>query len=299
MMPSKVVPLKEMSMVELVSKGHNGCPGCGMCISIRQALKGLGKNTVLAIPAGCVPVVAGGPLPLAGLSVPTILCSFEATGAFIAGVEAALDFKGRKKDVNVVGYAGDGGTADIGIQALSGAFERGHDIIYICYDNEAYMNTGIQRSGTTPYGAWTTTTPVGSLRHFKRERKKDMPQIIAAHNLRFVATASIAFPGDFIGKIKRAIELGGPAYIQVHSPCPVGWRFPPDKTIEIARLAVQSGMWRLFEIEDGQYRLTLKVAKRKPIDEYLKPQGRFRHLTPQDIEEIQKEVDKLWEAQPA
>ena len=292
-MPSKPISIKDFPKDEFMVKGHTACPGCGMAIAVRQALKILGKNTVLAIPAGCI---AGGsttgPFPLSGFALPTVYCSFDETAAFLAGIETALKVKGLKEKFNVVGIAGDGGTADIGLQCLSGAVERGHKIIYICYDNEAYMNTGIQRSGTTPYGAWTTTTPVGSLRMFKQEPKKDMPQIMIAHKIPYVATASPAFPSDLAGKIKRAMEIGGPAYIHIHTPCPTGWRFPPEKTIEVARLAVLSGMWILYEVENGVFKLNVKISKRKPVKEYLSIQGRFRHLTAEDLEKIQKEVDE-------
>jgi pyruvate ferredoxin oxidoreductase beta subunit len=209
-------------------------------------------------------------------------------------VESALAAKGLNDGMNVVGIAGDGGTADVGIQALSGAFERGHRIIYLCYDNETYMNTGIQRSGTTPYGASTATTPVGKTRAFKKQDKKDIPRIVAAHRVPYVATASIAYPFDYMGKIRRAVELGGSAYIQVHSPCPTGWDFPSDRTVEVAKLAVLTGIWQLYEIEDGRFRLTMRPGKRRPVVDYLSVQGRFQHLSPEEIDEIQKSVVSTW-----
>jgi len=292
-MTSKPVPLKDIPKEEFLVRGHSACPGCGMAVAVRQALKALGKNTVLAIPAGCISGgMTTGPFPLSGFALTTIYCSFDGTAAFLSGMEAALKAKGLKEKINVVGIAGDGGTADIGLQCLSGAFERGHRIVYICYDNEAYMNTGVQRSGTTPYGAWTTTTPVGSLRRFKLEMKKDMPRIMAAHNAAYVATASIAFPSDLFGKIRRAAEVDGPSYVHIHTPCPTGWRFPAEKTVEVARLAVMCGMWQLYEVEGGQLRLTVKVAKRRPVKDYVGVQGRFRHLTSGDLERIQGEVDR-------
>jgi pyruvate ferredoxin oxidoreductase beta subunit len=293
-MPSKLLSIKEVSRDELLNSGHSACAGCGMVIAVRQALKVFGKNTVVVTPAGCLPAVACGPFGLASFGVPTITCAFEAAGAFLSGIESTLTLKGMKDGINVVGIAGDGGTADIGIQALSGAFERGHSIIYLCYDNEAYQNTGNQRSGSTPYGASTSTTPVGKVRTFKRQQKKDMPRIMAAHGIPYVATASIAYPLDYMGKVRRAVELQGPAYIQVHSPCPTGWNFPSDKTVEIARLAVLTGLWRLYEIEDGQFRMTVKVARRRPVVDYLKLQRRFGHLSPEDTDEIQRSVDDAW-----
>jgi Pyruvate:ferredoxin oxidoreductase and related 2-oxoacid:ferredoxin oxidoreductases, beta subunit len=195
-----------------------------------------------------------------------------------------------------VGWAGDGGTVDIGIQALSGAAERGANFIYICYDNEAYGNTGLQRSGATPYGAWTTTTPTG-----KKERKKNMPFIMAAHRIPYVATACPSYPIDFINKLRKAKELKGTKYIHVLTPCPTGWRYDTSKTVEIGRLAVQTGMWALYEIENGKFRLNppsdrlIDKSKRKPVKEYLSMQERFRHLTEGDIEKIQKWVDEDWE----
>lgn len=293
-MPSKLLSIKEISRDEFLVSGHSACAGCGMAIAVRQALKVFGKNTVVVIPSSCLQAVAGSPFPFSSFSVPTINCAFEATGAFLSGIESALTARGLKDGINVVGIAGDGGTADIGIQALSGAFERGHRIICLCYDNEAYMNTGNQRSGTTPYGSSTSTTPVGTTRSFKKQQKKDMPKIMAAHGIPYVATASIAYPFDYMGKVRRAVELQGPAYMQVHAPCPTGWNYPTDKTVEIARLAVLTGLWQLYEIEDGQFRMTVKVAKRRPVVDYLKMQRRFLDLSPEDTDEIQRSVDNAW-----
>ncbi|MEM3090154.1 MAG: thiamine pyrophosphate-dependent enzyme, partial [Candidatus Bathyarchaeia archaeon] len=220
---------------------------------------------------------------------------FEATGATCSGIAAALKIRGLE-DVTVVGWAGDGGTVDIGIQALSGAAERETNFIYICYDNEAYGNTGLQRSGATPYGAWTTTTPTG-----KKERKKNMPLIMAAHRIPYVATSCPSYPVDFVSKLKKAREIKGTKYIHVLAPCPTGWRYDPSKTIEIGRLAVQTGIWALYEIENGDFRLNspsdrlIDKSKRKPVKEYLAMQDRFRHLTEADIEKIQRWVDEDWE----
>jgi pyruvate ferredoxin oxidoreductase beta subunit len=199
-------------------------------------------------------------------------------------------------DITVVGWAGDGGTVDIGLQALSGAAERETNFIYICYDNEAYGNTGLQRSGATPYGAWTTTTPTG-----KKERKKNMPLIMAAHKIPYVATACPSYPVDFVNKLRKAKEIKGTKYIHVLAPCPTGWRYDTSKTVEIGRLAVQTGIWVLYEIENGRFRLNppsdrlIDKSKRKPVKEYLAMQDRFRHLTEADIEKIQTWVDEDWE----
>ena len=229
------------------------------------------------------------------MGVPLLNIAFAASAAAAAGIAGALDYKG-DKETTVLVWAGDGGTADIGIQALSGAAERGDNIIYICYDNEAYMNTGIQRSGATPYGAWTTTTWTG-----KKEFKKDVPMIMAAHGIPYVATASAAFPLDFYDKIRKAKKYRGLKYIHYHSPCPPGWRIPDSKSIEAARLAVQTGMWILYEIEKGEFKLSpqsrpyLNKARRKPVEVYLKMQGRFSKLGPEEIKRVQEWVDRRWE----
>ena len=289
-----MVTIKELPKEEYLLKGNPACAGCGSAISLRLLFKALGSRIIMIVPACCTTVIQG-PYPYAAFNVPMLNMVFEATGAAASGVVAALRRRGIK-DVTVVGWAGDGGTVDIGLQALSGAAERGTDFIYICYDNEAYGNTGMQRSGATPFGAWTTTTPTG-----KREHKKNMPLIMAAHGIPYVATAIPSYPLDFIRKLRKAKEIKGTKYIHILSPCPVGWRFPHNKTIEIGRLAVQTGMWALFEIENGKFKLNppssglLNKEKRKPVREYLKLQGRFRHLTDQDITEIQRWVDETWE----
>lgn len=283
--------LKKLSKDEYLLKGHIACAGCGPAISIRLMFKALGNKVILIIPACCSSVIPG-PYPHTSFAVPVQNVIFEATGAAASGVVAAL----RKKNINdvtVVGWAGDGGTFDIGIQALSGAAERGTNFIYICYDNEAYGNTGVQRSGATPYGAWTTTTPTG-----KKQRKKDMPFIMAAHRIPYVATVCPSYPLDFIKKIRKAKEIQGTKFIHILAPCPTGWRYDTSKTVEIGRLAVQTGMWALFEIEDGKFKLNppsdriVEKGTRKPIEKYLSLQGRFRNLTSDDIKRIEKWVDE-------
>ncbi|MDH7606323.1 MAG: pyruvate synthase subunit PorB [Candidatus Bathyarchaeota archaeon] len=289
-----MVSIKELPREEYLLKGHAACAGCGPSIALRLLFKALGNKVFLVVPACCTTVIQG-PYPYTSFAVPLQNMLFEATGATASGIAAALRIRGLE-DITVVGWAGDGGTVDIGIQALSGAAERETNFIYICYDNEAYGNTGLQRSGATPYGAWTTTTPTG-----KKERKKNMPFIMAAHKIPYVATACPSYPTDFVNKLRKAKEIKGTKYIHVLAPCPTGWRYDSSKTVEIGRLAVQTGIWALYEIENGKFRLNfpsdrlVDKAKRKPIKEYLSMQERFRHLTEAEIEKIQMWIDEDWE----
>jgi len=289
-----MVSIKELSKEEYLLKGHIACAGCGPAIALRLLFKALGNKVMLVVPACCSSVIPG-PYPFTSFAVPVQNILFEATGATASGIVAALRQR-EIKDVTVVGWAGDGGTFDIGIQALSGAAERETDFIYICYDNEAYGNTGVQRSGATPYGAWTTTTPTG-----KKERKKDMAFIMAAHRIPYVATACPSYPIDFIKKIRKAKEIEGTKFIHILAPCPTGWRYDTSKTVEMGRLAVRTGMWTLFEIEHGKFELNspsdklIDKTKRKPVREYLSLQDRFRKLTEVDIEKVQRWVDEDWE----
>jgi len=277
---------------EYMNPGHVGCLGCGACHAMRYTLKALGPKTIVSIPACCWAVMPG-PFPAKCLEVPLLNTAFETTGASISGIKAALEAKGID-DVTVVGFAGDGGTADIGIQALSGMVERGTDVIYIMYDNEAYMNTGIQRSSSTPTGAWTTTTPVGNTGDWKKQPKKDMMEIMVAHEIPYAAAVSVGYPEDMIKKLRKAQSIRGPKFIQVYAPCPTGWRMQPDKTIEICRLAVSTGAYPLYEVENGVYTITRKPAKLKPVMDYLKLQGRFRHLPQNELDAIQANVTKKW-----
>lgn len=289
-----MVTMKELPKEEYLLKGHAACAGCGPAASLRMLFKALGNKVFLVVPACCTTVIQG-PYPFTSFGVPLQNILFESTGAAASGVVAAL--RQRKiNDVTVVGWAGDGGTADIGIQALSGAAERGTNFIYICYDNEAYGNTGMQRSGLTPYGAWTTTTPSG-----KRERKKDMPMIMAAHKIPYVATACTAFPLDFVNKVRKAKDIQGTKYLHLLAPCPTGWRCDTSKTIEMGRLAVQTGLFVLYEVENGKFKLNppsdrlVDKSKRKPVKEYFAGQGRFRGLSDQDVAKIEKWVDEDWD----
>ncbi|HIH62154.1 MAG TPA: pyruvate synthase subunit beta [Methanobacteriales archaeon] len=281
----------EIPKEELLAPGHRGCAGCGASLGVRLALKVLGKNTIAVSSTGCLEVITT-PYPETAWEIPWIHVAFENAAAVASGIERALKAKG-KTDTTVVAFAGDGGTADIGMQALSGAMERGHNIIYICYDNEAYMNTGIQRSGATPYGASTTTSPPGKKSFGEDRPKKNMPFIMAAHGVPYVATASISYPEDFMKKVKKAKETEGPAYIHLHQPCTTGWGFDPSKTIEIGRLAVETGAWLLYEIEEGEFRITYRPIQRKPVTEYLDAQRRFKHLKEQEKAKIQEYIDNI------
>ena len=273
---------------ELMSPGHLACQGCGATMAMRYVLKALGLKTIVCIPACCWAVIDG-PFPHSSLSVPIFHCAFETAASTAAGVKAGLEITG-DTETTVMAWAGDGGTFDIGLQALSGAAERNDDIIYVCYDNEAYMNTGIQRSSATPYGAWTTTTPV---KHFKNRPKKDIDAIMAAHRIPYLATASVAYPEDMFKKAKKAKETKGTRFLHIYAPCPSGWKSRPEDTVKLARLAVQTGIFPLYEIEDGERTtISIKVKERKPINDYLRLQGRFRHLKEQDIADMQAEVDR-------
>jgi len=283
----------EIPEEEFLAPGHRGCAGCGATIGVRLALKALGKNTVAISATGCLEVITT-PFPETAWEIPWIHVAFENAGAVASGVERALKSQG-KTDTNIVAFGGDGGTVDIGMQSLSGAMERGHNFIYICYDNEAYMNTGIQRSASTPYGASTTTSPHGKNSFGENRPKKNMPLIIAAHGVPYVATASIAYPEDFIKKVKKAAEIDGPAYIHLNQPCTTGWGYDPSKTIELGRLGVETGVWVLYEIVDGQFKVTYKPQVKKPVEEYLNAQKRFKHLSDVSKEKIQEFVNKQCE----
>ncbi len=274
---------------EYMSPGHLACPGCGERIALRHALKVLGEKTVLVIPA-CCSGVCDGPFPYSSARVPLLHMAFEAAAAAATGVRAALDMQG-DEETTVVAWAGDGGTFDIGLQALSGAVERNENFIYVCYDNEAYMNTGIQRSSATPMGAWTMTTPRGSP---KSEPKKNLIEIMAAHSIPYAATASIAFPEDLMRKVSRAKEIKGTKVIHILAPCPTGWRSSPDMSVKVARLAVQTKVFPLYEVEGGEFYTVNYMPPEVPVSAYLSLQGRFSHLSAADVSNIQARVDKGW-----
>ena len=280
---------------EFLAQGHTFCTGCGEALALRLACKALGRNVIIANATGCTEVCTS-PLPVTSWRVPWIHTLFENTAATASGIEAGLKVlvqKGRipEKGIKCVAVAGDGGTTDIGMQALSGALERNHDFLYLCFDNEAYMNTGIQRSSATPYGASTTTAPAGKLSIGQTTWKKNLPEIATAHNIPYVATASPSYPFDLMNKVRKGADVNGPAYVHIFSPCPTGWRHATDLAIEIGRLAVETGIFPLYEVENGRYKLNVNRPKLKPVGEYLKTQGRFRHLLGEEVNRIQKHVD--------
>lgn len=275
---------------ELMTKGHTGCQGCGAMLAMRYALKALGQNTMIVIPACCW-VVAIGPFPYSALKVPVFTSAFACAASTAAGIKAGLEVQG-KHDINVVAWAGDGGTFDIGIQSLSAAAERNEDIFYFCYDNEAYMNTGRQRSSATPYGAWTMTTPKDSL---KNEFKKDIDGIMAAHKIPYMATLSISEPEDFIRKVRKGMGIKGMKFFHILSPCPSGWLSDPEDSIKIARYAVETNIFPIYEVEYGErYVINKKSSEKRPVSDYLKLQGRYRYLNEAQIKIIQDVTDKNW-----
>lgn len=274
---------------EFFAPGHRTCSGCGEAIAIRLILEATGKNVIIANATGCLEVTTT-PYPETSWKVPWIHVTFENAAAVAGGIESAMRALG-KTGTKVIAIGGDGGMVDIGLQCISGALERGHKITIITLDNEAYMNTGVQRSGATPFGASTTTSPAGKQSRGNDTFEKDMPAIVAAHHIPYVATASIAYPMDLQKKIKKALEKQ-PSYLHIHVPCPVGWGYDSSKTVEIGKRAVETGCWNLYEIEDGKMNFTFKPKDRKPVGDYLKGQKRFKHLTDADIAQIQKHVDE-------
>jgi len=290
---------KHLPSDELFAPGHRACIGCGEVLALRLVCKSLGKDTIIANATGCMEIVSSA-LPNTSWCLPWIHTLFENTAAVASGIEAGLKVLKRKgkfsqKKVNIVAMAGDGGTSDIGLQALSGALERGHDFLFVCFDNEAYMNTGIQRSSSTPYGAMTTTAPPGKMSIGQKTWKKNMAEIAVAHNIPYVATANPSYPTDLMKKVKKTKTIEGPKYLHIFSVCPTGWRSATDLTIRLGKLAVETGIFPLYEVENGKYRLNIDPPKLKPIDDYLKMQGRFRHLTDDLREEIQYRVKQDYE----
>ncbi len=273
--------------------GHKACAGCGGSLAVRLALKVLGQNSFVSLPPNCMSAV-GFLFPQISFVTNAIIAPFAANAAVLSGIEAGAKALGLK-DHHVVGFAGDGGTADIGIQALSGAIDRGDRIIYICYDNEAYMNTGIQQSGLTPYGARTTTSPAGKNLPGSIKMKKNMFEIVAAHGISYAATASIGYPEDYLKKVSKAAQCESTSYIHVMAPCCTGWGFPGERTIEIAKEAVDCGLWFLAEYENEKFTLNRKPSSFSPVKEYLMKQGRFRHLGDDDISIIERHRDHKWE----
>ncbi|MCL2896898.1 thiamine pyrophosphate-dependent enzyme [Brenneria tiliae] len=271
--------------------GHKACAGCGGSLVVRLALKVFGPKTHVVIPAGCMSAV-GFIYPQMAVGVNAMIAPFAATGAVLSGLAAALRAKGIR-DIPVVGFAGDGATADIGLQSLSGAFDRQERIIYICYDNEAYMNTGIQKSGATPWGARTTTSPTG----FTPRRlnvKKDLLQIAAAHHVPYAATASVGQPSDLLKKLEKAASVDGPAFLHVFAPCPTGWGCASDSTIALGKSVVDTGLWPLLEYQHGVLTINRNPNRFAPLESYFSSQGRFKSLTPDVLGELADARDERW-----
>ena len=285
------VTVKNISDDELFF-GHKACGGCGGALAVRGALKVLGRRSVAVVPAGCMSAVAFN-YPQLCFANNAIISTFAGTASMMTGIEAGLRALG-KKDFQVVGFAGDGGTGDIGIQALSGAIERNDNVLYICYDNEAYMNTGIQKSTLTPFGARTTTTPVGSKVQGNHSFKKNMFEIVAAHGITYAATASVGYLPDFLNKVEKASKIQGTKYIHVIAPCPTGWGIKTEDCIEVAKEVVDCGLWYLAEFENGEFKLNKRPKEFTSIDSYIKRQGRFKHMTDEDIENVVKARDQKW-----
>jgi len=292
--------LKEIPRKEQFAPGHRLCAGCGIPQLVRLTLKAVPDPKVVVNATGCLEV-ASTIFPYTAWRIPWVHNAFENSAATASGIEAAFRALEKKKGVKkpkIIVFGGDGGTFDIGFQALSGALERGHDLIYICYDNEAYMNTGIQRSGATPKGASTTTSPAGKVIPGKQERKKDLIAIAIAHGIRYAATLNPAYPVDMYNKIVKAASIEGPTVLHYFSPCPTGWYFDPSRSIEVARLAVQTRLWPLYEYADGKYKINILVKKPKPLEDYLKLQRRFVHLLrPENkwlLDEIKRDIEENW-----
>lgn len=273
--------------------GHKACGGCGESLALRHAMKVLGENTFAALPAGCMAAVSF-IYPNMAFRTNAMITPFAATGAVASGIAAGLKALG-KENTQTIGIAGDGGTADIGFQALSGAIDRNDDIIYLATDNEAYMNTGIQKSGLTPYGTKTTTSPAGKNLPGAVTHKKNMFEIVAAHGIAYAATASVGYLEDYLRKLQKAKETQGTSFIHVFVPCPTGWGHPSDQTIALAKAVVDSGLWYLAEYEDGEFKLNRNPKSFTPAKDYLKAQARFKHLTDEDIRVIEAHRDKKWE----
>lgn len=287
---------------ELFSTGHRACAGCGEVLAVRQILLAAVKPIVCVMPTGCLEIVST-IYPHTAWQVPMFHNAFENAAATISGVEAAYKVFRRKgsisKDINFIAFGGDGGTYDIGFQALSGAVERGHRFLYVCLDNEAYMNTGIQRSSATPLGAHTTTSPAGEKIPGKLQWRKEIVEIMIAHDIPYAAQASIQNWNDLSNKVRKALSTKGPSFINVLVPCPLGWGYPSEKTVEMSRLAVDTCFWPLYEYENGVYKLNYSPKEKKPVVEWLKGQDRFRHIfKPENkalLEDFQNEVDRRWE----
>lgn len=289
--PADIATLRERQpRFHGLESGHRACQGCGEALAARLVTEATGPDIVVANATGCLEVFST-PYPQSAWRVPWVHSLFENAAAVASGVEAALKAQGRRSKVLAMG--GDGGTFDIGFQALSGMLERMHDVLYVCYDNEAYMNTGIQRSSSTPHAATTTTSPAGKARMGKRHLKKDLLSIIAAHHIPYAASASVAYPGDLKRKVRRAMQIEGPTFLLVHSPCPLGWGHDSALTIEVARRAVECGLFPLVELERGKVTGVMPIRAPRPVTDYLELQKRFRHLFDADDHRAREEREHL------
>ncbi|MDY6787124.1 MAG: thiamine pyrophosphate-dependent enzyme [candidate division WOR-3 bacterium] len=293
--------LKELSKQgNLFTPGHRACAGCGATVILRNLMATAGKDVVIGGATGCMEVVST-IYPYTSWDVNFVHNAFENSAATVSGIETAyraLKKKGKiDKDIKFIAFGGDGGTYDIGLQSLSGAVERGHNMLYLCYNNGAYMNTGIQRSSATPYGAHTTTSPAGSVVKGKMQPAKDLTEIMIANGAHYAAQSDPYHWNDLSKKIDKALNTDGPAFINVFSPCPLGWGSDPSKSIEIAKLSVETLFWPVYEFENGRYTINIKPKKVKDVEEFLFTQTRFRHLKnePEIIEEIKKQINEKWE----
>lgn len=292
-------PVKNFPAEEYINSGHRACQGCAEVLAVRHVLKAIGPDVIMAMATGCMEIISS-PYPYTSWNVPWIHVAFENAAAVASGVESGLKALRRKgripdRDITILAMGGDGATTDIGFQALSGMMERGQRVIYVCVDNEAYMNTGVQRSSSTPFGAATTTSPAGCVTPAGQMTwKKDMTAIAAAHGIPYTATACPTYYQDLIKKIQKAKEVKGPSYIHVLSVCPTGWRVPPNKAIEYGKLAVDSGIFPLYEVENGVWKVNRKPKELIPVADYFKGQGRYRHLDATIVEEIQEKITARW-----
>ncbi len=287
---------------ELFSRGHRACAGCAEALAVRQILLAAQKPVVAVMPTGCLEIFSS-IYPESAWQVPMIHTAFETSASTASGVEAAYRFHkkmGRiKENIRFIAFGGDGATYDIGFGALSGAVERRHRFLYVCTDNEAYMNTGIQRSSATPYGAHTTTSPAGTKVPGKRQHRKDIMEIMIAHDIAYAGQTTVALWNDLVTKVQKALAADGPSFLNVLVPCPLGWGYPAETTIEMSRLAADTCFWPVYEFADGKYEINHEPKEKKPVEEFLKPQGRFRHLFKDEkgkeiIAEIQRKTDEKW-----
>jgi len=278
--------MSDIPTTEYLKKCTSACTGCSASIILRYALKAAGPDTVLVVPACCTSVLQG-VYPNTSFDIPVYNVAFASAAAVASGMAAACEYAGR--NTNIIAFAGDGGTVDIGIQALSGALERNTNFLYICYDNEAYGNTGMQRSGSTPLGAITTTTPTGKI-----HLKKDLDGIISAHSIPYMATSCASYPKDIYNKVQKALSINGPKFMHILTPCPPGWRYSSEKSIELGKLAVKTGVWAMYERESGNLKLSSQtiaaIRKPHPIEDYITPQERFRNLSPDALTKMKQDI---------